>query len=309
MKAKTYMMLFLCGGMAFAGTGCTSENTPENKTAQTRHLTITMTDAAGAPIQRMPNATITDEGTTLLGKWTAGDIVGYCNLSRTNGSSEEIITGSLAAASTGVRTDLNGDVTCTAGDYLAIVYPAADMSESNTMGDGVHGKFTISLAGQDGSLSTLATHYHYVYGRAHVDAVTGTTATATMNKMESLLTVCKFSFVDKKAPDVALPIHTLTISYGGSGSDAGKYPQTATVEVTNMMTNEEAQAVGVSGSEALTINAGGATELYVALLPTTASRTYNFIVTNANGSYNGTAEALLKKGEYVIAANLKLAAN
>ena len=73
-----------------------------------------------------------------------------------------------------------------------------------------------------------------------------------------------------------------------------------------MTKNEEAYAVGVSGSEALTINAGGATEVYVALLPTTASRMYNFIVTNANGSYNGTAEALLKKGEYVVATNLRL---
>lgn len=295
--------------MVIAGTGCKNENAPEDKTAQMRHLTIKMNDHTDLA-RRIMNASITDEGSTLSGEWTARDEVSYCNLSRTSTPSEDVITGKLTATSTGGKSDLEGDVTCTAGDYLAVVYPAADMSASTyTFGDGVHGKFTISLAGQDGSLSTLATHYHYVYGRAHVDAVTGTTATATMNKMESLLTVCKFSFVDKKAPDVALPIHTLTISYGGSGSDAGKYPQTATVEVTNMMTNEEAQAVGVSGSEALTINAGGATELYVALLPTTASRTYNFIVTNANGSYNGTAEALLKKGEYVIAANLKLAAN
>ena len=295
--------------MVIAGTGCKNENAPEDKTAQTRHLIITMNDNTASQ-QRIAQATITDEGSTLLGEWTARDEVSYCNLSRTSTPSEDVITGKLTATSTGVKSDLEGDVNCTAGDYLAIVYPAADMSASTyTPGDGVHGKFTISLAGQDGSLSTLATHYHYVYGRAHVDAVTGTTATATMDKMESLLTVCKFSFVDKNAPDIALPIHTLTISYGGSGSDAGTYPQTATVEVTNMTKNEEAYAVGVSGSEALTINAGGATEVYVALLPTTASRMYNFIVTNANGSYNGTAEALLKKGEYVIAANLKLAAN
>lgn len=296
--------------MVIAGTGCKNENAPEDKTAQTRHLIITMNDNTASQ-QRIAQATITDEGSTLLGEWTARDEVSYCNLSRTSTPSEDVITGKLTATSTGVKSDLEGDVNCTAGDYLAIVYPAADMSASTyTPGDGVHGKFTISLAGQDGSLSTLATHYHYVYGRAHVDAVTGTTATATMDKMESLLTVCKFSFVDKNAPDIALPIHTLTISYGGSGSDAGKYPQTATVEVTNLMTNEEAQAEAVTGStEPLTINAGGATEVYVALLPTTASRMYNFIVTNANGSYNGTAEALLKKGEYVIAANLKLAAN
>ena len=43
----------------------------------------------------------------------------------------------------------------------------------------------------------------------------------------------------------------------------------------------------------LTIDAGG-------------SRTYNFTVTSGSSIYTGTASALLKKGEYVVATGLKL---
>lgn len=301
---KQLVISFLCGVMLVAGTGCKNENTPEDKTVQKRHLTIKMNDSAGAPIKK---ATITDQVSTLLAEWTAGDVTSFCNLSRPNSS--PLYIGTMTAATSGVKTDLTGDVNCTADDYLAIVYPAVDMSESSyEMGDGIHGKFTISLAGQDGTLSTLASTYHFVYGRAHVESVTGTTATATMDKMQSLLTICKFSFVEKDhESDGALPINTLTISYGGAGSDAGKYPQSATVEVTNMTTNTAAEAVKVDGSTIpLTINAGGATEVYVALLPEIASRIYNFTVTSGSDTYTGTAEAHLKKGEYVPATGLKL---
>lgn len=298
---KQFVISFLCGVMLVAGTGCKNENTPEDKTVQKRHLTIKMNNSAGAPIKK---ATITDQVSTLLAEWTAGDVTSFCNLSRPN--TKPLYIGTLTAASSGVKTDLNGDVVCTADDYLAIVYPAVDMSASSyEMGNGIHGRFTISLAGQDGSLSKLASTYHYVYGRAHVLSVTGTTATATMDKMQSLLTVCKFSFKDK-ATDAVLPINTLSISYGGAGSNAGKYPQTATVTVTNLTTNTAAQAVAVAGSTPLTIDAGGATEVYVALLPEIGSCEYKFTVTNDDGTYTGKAEAWLKKGEYVPATGLKL---
>lgn len=298
---KQFVISFLCGVMLVAGTACKNENTPEDKTVQKRHLTIKMNNSAGAPIKK---ATITDQVSTLLAEWTAGDVTSFCNLSRPNSS--PLYIGTMTAATSGVKTDLNGDVECTANDYLAIVYPAVDMSASSyEMGDGIHGKFTIDLAGQDGSLSKLATNYHYVYGRAHVESVTGTTATATMDKMQSLLTICKFSFKDK-ATDAVLPINTLSISYGGAGSNAGKYPQTATVTVTNLTTNTAAQAVAVAGSTPLTIDAGGATEVYVALLPEIGSCEYKFTVTNDDGTYTGKAEAWLKKGEYVPATGLKL---
>ena len=180
-----------------------------------------------------------------------------------------------------------------------------------SFGDGVHGKFTISLAGQDGTLSTLATNYHCVYGRAHVESVTGTTATATMAKMQSLLTVCKFSFVEKGNESAgALPITSLTISYGGAGSDANKYPQTGKVTVDVLTQNDGAVATANDVTAPLTITCPTEqSEVYVALLPEMASRTYNFTVTNDNGTYTGTADAWLKKGEYVPATNLKLVAN
>lgn len=305
------LIYFLCGLMVVAGTSCKNENTPEDKTVQKRYLTIKMNDAAGAPVRHMPNANITDEGSTLLAEWKAGDEVSYCNLSRVNTPSDDLIIGTMTAATSGVKTDLNGDVECTADDYLAIVYPAVDMSTSTySFGDGIHGRFTISLAGQDGTLSKLATHYHCVYGRAHVESVTGTTAEATMQKMESLLTICKFSFKDKNT-NAPIPVGTLTISYGGAGSDANKYPQSASVTVDVLTENNEANAVRVAGSTVpLTVTCPSEqSEVYVALLPETASRIYNFTVTNTSGTYTGTAEAHLKKGEYVKAPNLKLAAN
>lgn len=304
-------MIFLCGLMVVAGTACKNENTPEDKTVQKRQLTIKVQGDEGQSTKvsprRIPNATITDEGTTLLAEWKAGDAVSYCNLSRVNTPGEDLIIGTMTAASSGVKSDLNGDVECTADDYLAIVYPAVDMSTSTySFGDGVHGKFTISLAGQDGSLDRLASNYHFVYGRAHVVSATESIAEATMDKMQSLLTICKFSFMDKTT-NAAIPVKTLTISYGGAGSDANKYPQSANVTVSNLTTNDEASAEASDVSAPLTITCPSEqSEVYVALLPEMASRIYQFTVTNGTGTYSGTAEAHLKKGEYVPATGLKL---
>ena len=299
MKAKD-IMIFLCGVMLVAGTACKSQNTPEDKTVQKRHLTIKMNDSAASP-RRIVNADITDEGTTLLAEWKAGDEATYCNLSQQDFGTA--YTGTLTAASTGVKSDLNGDVECMANDYLAVVYPANGTFVYNDPGTTY--TYTFPLSGQDGTLATLATSYHQVYGRAYVLSVDDKTATATMDKMQSLLTICKFSFKDK-ATDAVLPINTLTISYGGSDSKTGKYPQSASVTVSNLTENSEAQAVGSTPSEALTINAGGATEVYVALLPETGSCEYKFTVTSGSNTYTGTAEAWLKKGEYVPATGLKL---
>lgn len=299
MKAKD-IMIFLCGVMLVAGTACKSQNTPEDKTVQKRHLTIKMSDSAASP-RRIVNADITDEGTTLLAEWKAGDEATYCNLSQQDFGTA--YTGTLTAATSGVKTDLNGDVECMANDYLAVVYPANGTFVYND--PGTNYTYTFPLSGQDGTLATLATSYHQVYGRAYVLSVDDKTATATMDKMQSLLTICKFSFKDK-ATDAVLPINTLTISYGGSDSKTGKYPQSASVTVSNLTENSEAQAVGTTPSEALTINAGGATEVYVALLPETGSCEYKFTVTSGSNTYTGTAEAWLKKGEYVPATGLKL---
>lgn len=302
-------MIFLCGVMIAAGTGCKNENAPENQTVQKRHLVIKVQGDEGQPTKvsprRVAQATITDEGTTLSSLWTMGDYATYCNLSRQDGSNA--YTGTLTAASTSVSTDLNGDVTCTTDDYLAVVYPATNTFVYNDPGTTY--TYTFPLSGQDGTLATLATSYHQVYGRAHVLSVNGNNAEAVMPKMQSLLTICKFSFKDKTT-NAAIPVKTLTISYGGAGSDANKYPQSATVTVTVLDENEAVDAQRKNVSAPLTITCPSEqNEVYVALLPEIASRIYNFSVTNGNGTYTGTAEALLKKGEYVPATGLKLEAN
>ena len=161
----------------------------------------------------------------------------------------------------------------------------------------------------DGTLATLATRFHYVFGKAQVTAVTDATADATMPKMKSLLTVCKFSFVNKDGGAV-IPVKSLSISYGGTGSDAGKYPQTATVSIGVNTAQDGVHATGATATEPLTVTCSTAQDaVYVALLPT-AERTFSFTVTDGSGkTYSGTAKAELTEGEYVVATGLKLMKN
>ena len=302
-------MLFVLGGMMLAGlTACSGDDdtATDGSAPQTaddgvkmRRLTITEADGGAAEArQALTRASLTeDDG--LTAKWTAGDALTYCNLTRVDhGNDDAPYSGGLTAASTAATSQFTGNVTCSAGDYLAVVYPAATFTTNS--------QYTIALSGQDGTLAGLATRFHYVYGKALVTAVTDNTADATMPKMKSLLTVCKFSFVDK-SNDAAIPIKTLTVSYGGSNSDAGKYPQTATVSIGVNTAQDGVHATGATATESLTVTCTTAqAAVYVALLPTDAARTFNFTVTNTNGTYTGTAKATLTEGEYVEATGLKL---
>ena len=304
-------MSWLLGGLVFAGaTACSddddtkstkeTEKAPVENEVKVRRLTITEADDGAAEArQALTRASLTeDDG--LTAKWTAGDALTYCNLSRVDdGNGEAPYSGGLTAASTAATSQFTGDVYCFAGDYLAVVYPAATFTTNS--------QYTIALSGQDGTLSGLATNYHYVFGMATVTEVTETTANATMEKMKSLLTVCKFSFKDKTTGEV-LPITTLEISYGGNpkiDSRAGKYPQAATVAISSLTDPKDTHASGTNITAPLTISAGGATEVYIGLLPD-SSREYNFTVTNASGTYAGTAKAMLVEGEYVEATGLNL---
>ena len=304
-------MLFVLGGMMLAGlTACSGDNdTATNDNApqtaddgvKVRRLTITEADGGAAEArQSLTRASLTeDDG--LTAKWTAGDALTYCNLSRMqyNGEEDVPVSGNLTATTTAATSQFTGNVTCSAGDYLAVVYPAATFTTNS--------QYTIALSGQDGTLAGLATRFHYVYGKALVTAVTEATADATMPKMKSLLTVCKFSFVDK-ATNEAIPIKSLSISYGGNGSDAGKYPQTATVAIGANTDQADVHATGAAGgSEALTVTCSTAQDaVYVALLPTAAARTFSFSVSDGSNTYNGTAKATLTEGEYVEATGLRL---
>ena len=308
-------MLFVLGGMMLAGlTACSGDDdtATDGSAPQTaddgvkvRRLTITEADGDAAEArQALTRASLTeDDG--LTAKWTAGDALTYCNLSRMQYNGEEYIpvSGNLTATTTAATSQFTGNVACSTNDYLAVVYPAATF-ETNE-------RYTISLAGQDGTLAGLATRYHYVFGRAHVTSVTETTANATMEKMKSLLTVCKFSFVNKEG-GAAIPIKSLSISYGGIGGDVGTYPQTATVAIGANTEQADVHATGAAGSsEALTVTCSTAQDaVYVALLPTAAERTFSFTVTDSSGNtYSGTAKATLTEGDYVVATGLKLTQN
>lgn len=303
-KRKQYLWAVL-GCMMQAGlTACSvDDNTPDmpGDGVRVRRMTITETDDAAAR-QVLTRATLTeDDG--LTASWTAGDGLTYCNLSRTNPSDEGVYSGALTATSSAATSQFTGNVTCNAGDYLAVVYPAATFVTNES--------YTISLSGQDGTLGTLATNYHYVYGKAYVTSVTDNTANATMEKMKSLLTVCKFSFVDKTTGN-AIAIRSLTIGYGGSGSDADTYPQEATVAVSPSTPMADIHATGATGgSKVLTVSLTAAQgAVYVALLPTNGQRTFRFTVTDDSGNtYSGTAKATLTEGDYVVATGLKLTKN
>ena len=296
------MAVWMLGGVMLAGlTGCSSDDdtivTPDDG-VKVRRITIAETEDAAAR-QMMTRASLVEDN-GLTASWTAGDGLTYCNLSKVNhGNSDAPYSGLLTAVSTASTSQFTGDVTCMAGDYLAVVYPAATF-ETNE-------RYTISLAGQDGTLGRLATTYHYVFGKATVTAVTDQTATATMTKMKSLLTVCKFSFVNKDGGAV-IPVKTLTIAYGGSDSDEGTYPQTATVSIGANTAQADVHATGVSSTEALSVTCPTAqSAVYVALLPTAAQRTFRFTVSDGSGNtYKGTAKATLTEGEYVEATGLSV---
>ncbi len=309
-----FLMIGMLGGMMLAGlTACsgdddtaTNDNAPQatDDGVKVRRLTITEADGGAAEArQALTRASLTeDDG--LTAKWTAGDDLTYCNLSRVDyGNDDAPYSGGLTAASTAATSQFTGNVTCSAGDYLAVVYPAATFTTNS--------QYTIALSGQDGTLAGLATRFHYVYGKALVNSVTDAAAEATMPKMKSLLTVCKFSFVNKDGGAV-IPVKTLTISYGGNGSDAGKYPQTATVSIGANTEQADVHATGAAGSsEALTVTCSTAQDaVYVALLPTAAQRTFSFNVSDGSGNtYSGTAKAKLTEGDYVVATGLKLTQN
>ena len=305
---KNYSMLCLLGGMMLAGLAACSgddDTATDGSAPQTaddgvkmRRLTITEAEGGAAEArQALTRASLTENDGILTASWTAGDALTYCNLSSVDyGNGEAPYSGGLTAASTASTSQFTGNVTCRTDDKLAVVYPATTFTTNS--------HYAITLSGQDGTLARLATNYHYVYGKATVTEVTETTANATMGKMKSLLTVCKFSFKDKST-NAVIPIQTLSISYGGTGSDAGTYPQSATVECGVLTVQTDVHASGVASNSPLLLEGSGEA-FYVALLPTTGQRTFNFTVTNTNGTYTGTAKATLTEGEYVEATGLKL---
>ena len=320
--SQTFVWLagVVCSSLLFLGTACSTNNNPDQPKQQAelkpRTLIVTEVESRKSKVERrLPQATITENGVVLDALWNEGDEVFYRNLSRNEyidpqeGSVD--LFGVLEADKSERIASFSGDrVWCTEDDQLALIYPALDVENHPELftfhNDPLYAEYTISVAGQDGTLATLAKDFHHIYGIASVVSVTETTANAELAQMKSLMTVCKFSFEDKDHPGTSLPISTLQISYGGGGLYDGKYPQKGTVSIAQ---NVSAWDVSVEPNELtspLTITPDGTpTEVYVALFPKT-EQPYKFTVISGGETYTGTATAVLKEGEFVPATGLRL---
>ena len=325
--SQTYAWLAgaVCSSLLFLGTACSTNNSPDQPKQQAelkpRTLIVTEVESQKSKVERrLPQATITEKGETLDALWSIGDEVFYRNLSYSNdyydGKEGQPLYGTLRADKAERIASFAGDrVWCAPNDQLALIYPRIDKSAMDISGveSKLTAKYTISVAGQDGTLATLANKYHHIYGIASVVSVTETTANAELAEMKSLMTVCKFSFEDKDHPGTSLPISSLEISIGGEGSYVGTYPQQGTVSIAhnvstwNVSVDPEWKAS--NDGTPLTIDTQGAnpTEVYVALFPA-AGVTYKFTVTNSDGTYTGEATATLNEGEFV-PATIKLTKN
>ena len=325
---QTYAWLAgaVCSSLLFLGTACSTANNPDQPKQQAelkpRTLIVTEVESQKSKVERrLPQATITENVDVLDALWNAGDKVFYRNLSRNEyidpDTKESVpLSGTLYADKSERIASFSGDrVWCDEPDQLALIYPALDPADFTFHDSPLRAEYTISVAGQDGSLATLAKDFHHIYGIASVVSVTETTANAELAEMKSLMTVCKFSFEDKNVPGTSLPISSLEISIGGEGSYVGTYPQQGTVSIAQ---NEPTWNVSVEpewettaeGGKPLTITTPTGTtptEVYVALFPA-AGVTYKFTVTNSNGTYTGEATATLNEGEFVPAI-IKLTKN
>ena len=319
---QSVIMGIACSSLLFLGTACSTNNTPDQPKQQAelkpRTLIVTEVESQKSKVEsRLPQATITDEGETLNALWSKGDEISFRNISHEtytpSGTTDEVPLDGVLLADRAARIASfasNAKVWCDLDDQLLLVYPKATAPAITVSGNPLNATYTISLTGQDGSLATIANRYHHSYGIATITEVTETTANAELAEMQNLLTVCKFSFVDKDYPGTPLPITSLSISYG-DGTYANTYPETATVTVTQgtpctvavTPTNQSKAEGGYALSAAPT---GNPTEVYVALFPEATATTYSFRLESGEDIYTGTATAQLNAGEYVVATGLQL---
>ncbi len=313
----------VCSSLLFLGTACSTNNNPDQPKQQAelkpRTLVVTQQAVSHLPsaVRRLPQATITENGDVLDAIWSAGDEISFRNISHATYTDPE--TGAPVSLDGVLLADReeriasfasNNEVWCALDDRLLLVYPKATAPAFSVEGSPLRATYTISLTGQDGTLATIANRYHHSYGIATITEVTPTVANAVVAEMQNLLTVCKFSFVDKDYPGTPLTITSLSISYG-DGDYAGTYPETATVTVTQgtpctvavTPVNQSKAAGGYALSVAPT---GNPEEVYVALFPEATATKYSFRLESGENIYTGTATARLIAGEYVVAHNLKL---
>ena len=289
MRHAGYLFIFLVAALA----SCSSDDGQEQRAdgRKLRQLTISEVALTRATLSE----TTIGNKTVLAPAWVAGDKATYFNVS--SFKPDVMDTGELTASSSAETSAFTGAVCCNANDYVALFYPyqAVPTQESS------RGKFTISLDGQKGTLEDIARHFHYVYGVAQVTSVTDNTANATIDDMQSLLALCKFTFVD--GSNKIIPVKTLTISYYDNNySSTLGYPLTATLTPTSNVSSLTLTYPGqnIWEDQKLTVNLTSETSagVYVALFPTVFSDYLHFTVTNSSGTYTGTAKATLKAGKY-----------
>ena len=283
--------------MALAACSSDDEELAENSNdRKLRQLTIAEVSVTkDAPTSK--KVKITDNSSSLDASWTKGDEATYFNVSSFR--FDRMDYGKLTAASSTRTSMFQGTVYCTTGDNVALFYPAKDPIPKGTD----RGKFTISLDGQKGTLEDIAEHFHYVYGVAEVTSVTDQTATATIENMQSLLAVCKFSFTDGSE---TIPAETLTINFYDAGPMG--YPLTAMLKPT---ADASSLALEYAGQDtwdkplSVTLYNETSDGVYVALFPDSHTGYMHFKVTGSSGTYTGMAKASQKAGRYYPAA-LKL---
>ena len=304
MKRNVVIWNWICCLIWVLAAGCSHSeedaDVPKDKDVKTRLLTFTQVENKGS------RAVLNEDNQRLSALWNSGDELKCCNLTTLQDDIilfKETSTGTLTAQYDTVATSIfQGTIKCGKDHQLAVIYPVTDFGFELVDGE-YYAKYTITLSGQDGRLETLASNYHYMYGVASVNSVTGTMAEAT-GEMQSLLAVCKFSFTDDN--DNIIHVKELNISdvYDGSGGNRQFYPRQATVKcnesgysITPDTSNDNA---GIDDPLKIEFESAANT-VYVALLPV-YNRTFRFNVKDASGNtYTGVAMANLSEGEFVIA--------
>ena len=312
----------VCSSLLFLGTACSTTDNPDQPKQQAelkpRTLIVTEVESRKSKVERrLPQATITENGDVLDAIWSRGDEISFRNLSHesyTDPQTQTLVSleGVLLAdrAASIASFESNDKVWCDLGDQILLVYPKATAPAITVSGNPLTASYSISLTEQNGTLDKIASTYHHSYGIATITEVTPTVANAELAEMQNLLTVCKFSFVDKDYTGTPLPITSLSISYG-DGTYANTYPETATVTVTQgtpcTATVTPDKKSTSAGGNPLTISpSSDLTEVYVALFPEATATTYSFSLESGEDTYTGTATAQLNAGEYVVATGLQL---
>ena len=308
MKGKEKIGIWMICLIWVLAAGCShSEDdavVPVNKDVKTRLLTFTQVGNKGS------RAVLNEKDNRLSALWNSGDQLGCCNLKLEESimTLGGISTGTLTARDSNVVTSIfQGEMTCEQNDRLAVIYPVKNFGFGSEHKPEIKYfvNYTITLSGQNGSLATLASDYHYMYGMATVNSVTSTTAEAS-GKMKSLLAVCKFSFKDENNNGISVKKLEISYVYDGSEGNRQIYPQSAIVKFYEEGTysiNPDVSNDNDGVVDPLIINLDpAANEVYVALLPVT-TRTFRFNVTDANDKvYTGVAKGTLNAGEFVVAS-------